>query len=71
LEWLDPLVRELVEMGNTSGYHNDRTREIGELLNELGGLAHMQDVYYEVFNWHPVTARDLQQVWDGVGDWRA
>jgi hypothetical protein len=69
---LDPLVRELVEMGYGTGYrNNDRARKIGELLNGRGGLGHMQAVYYEVFNWHPVTARELQWAWDGIGDWQA
>jgi hypothetical protein len=71
LERLDPLVRELVEMGYGSGYRNDRARKIGEILNDRGGLGHMQAVYYEVFNWHPVTARDLQGVWDRIGEWQA
>lgn len=70
LERLDPLVRELVEMGYGSGYRNDRARRIGELLNDRGGLGHMQAVYYQVLNWHPVTVRTLQRVWDGIGDWR-
>jgi hypothetical protein len=71
LERLDPLVRELIEMGHGSGYHNDRARKIGELLDDRGGLPLMQAVYYEVFNWHPVTARDLQWVWNRIGDWQA
>ncbi|WP_329236794.1 hypothetical protein OG417_32920 [Actinoallomurus sp. NBC_01490] len=71
LERLDPLIRELVEMGDGPGYGNDRARKIGELLNDRGGMGYMQAVYYEVFNWHPITARELQRVWDGIGDWQA
>ncbi|WP_033295871.1 hypothetical protein [Amycolatopsis jejuensis] len=69
---LDPLVRELIDMGYESGYlDNPRARKIGELLNSRGGLGLMQDVYYEVLNWHFVTARELQRAWHGVGDWQA
>ncbi len=69
---LDPLVRELIELGNTHGLlHNKRAREIGEELNARGGRPLMQAVYYEVFNWHPVNARGLQHTWDGIGDWMA
>jgi hypothetical protein len=72
LDRLDPLIRELVEMGYETGYlGNDRARAIGELLNARGGISYMQAVYYEVFNWHRVTARELQHVWNGIGTWQA
>jgi hypothetical protein len=46
----------------------ERIREIGESLDEMGGLELMQKAYYSV------RTRELyfsQDWWDGVGSWQA
>ncbi|MGH3756484.1 hypothetical protein [Actinophytocola sp.] len=69
---LDPLVRELVEIGYETDYRDsERVREIGKLLHARGGLPEMQDAYYELINWHNINARGLSSAWDRVGDWQA
>ena len=47
--------------------------EIGELIHEAGGIAAMQDVYYDVRDeMKPLAARYLERFWNGCGDgeWR-
>lgn len=72
IELLDPLIRELVEIGYSTDFLNSkRVREIGELLHQQGGLAQMQSAYYELINWHNANTRGLSFAWDGIGDWQA
>ena len=73
------IVDELIEIGRTKGFlgkggefdsneHNLRARQIGEELNERGGLALMQEVWYRVT---PKNQRELEWVWNGIGEWFA
>jgi len=60
---------------------NKRAIEIGELLNELGGMELMRNVYkafqaglYETHKQDlhraKIMARELEWVWDGIGEWQ-
>src|SRR4051812_40084385 len=72
---LDPLVRELVQIGRTSGFlerdgRRERTEEIGEQLYVSGGMSAMRSAHQEVSYWLPQEARSLEIAWDDIGDWR-
>ncbi|WP_152363925.1 hypothetical protein [Microlunatus speluncae] len=72
IERLDPLIRELVEIGAEVDYLvSDRAREIGVILDARGGLSEMQDAYHELINWHNENARGLSRAWNGIGHWQA
>jgi hypothetical protein len=47
---------------NNRGY----TRNLGEQANRLGGMEMMQNIYYCIY---PQDRRDLERVWNGIGDW--
>ena len=44
-----------------------RIREIGESLNEAGGMELMRAAYYDIKGRGPYFSEDI---WDGIGDWR-
>ena len=78
----DPLVEELIEIGQTynfisdpggnfnrKGYHI-RTREIGETLDRMGGIELMQAAYYRILASLGLTyARALECAWGHIGEW--
>lgn len=80
----DRLVDELVRIGRQQGFlshsggrkydylgRHKRARYIGEHLNTLGGLELMQAACLRVdFRTNGSGGRLLEQVWDGVGEWR-
>ena len=43
--------------------------EIGEMLNNLGGLHFMTEAYYHVTNRQP-AASVIRVFWDGIGGWQ-
>ena len=45
-----------------------RCRQIGRDLNEIGGMALMQEAYYEAKAENP-DVHVIQAYWDGIGDW--
>ncbi len=72
---LDPLVRELVEIGRDGdfldrGGRRERTVEIGSQLYSSGGMDAMLSAHQEVQYWTPFQARNLELAWDGIGTWR-
>lgn len=75
---LEPLMQELIALGQSKGFINDkgrklpRARQIGRWLAEQGGLPLMQAVYRKIATVLPGPAvRDLEKAWDGVGPWLA
>lgn len=46
-----------------------KCREIGEKLNEVGGMIAMQEAYYEA-KARNRCASVIQAYWDNIGDWR-
>jgi|GEM_PF-414451 len=79
---VDRLVTELIQIGRTDDYlsmtpgvkfneyrRNIRACEIGEVLNERGGMDLMQAAYYRVRAALPVKARALECAWGGIGEW--
>jgi len=81
----DALVEELMEIGRQDGYlsthpggkfnercQHIRAREIGEILNRLGGLELMQAAGYRVIDGlGRVKGRVLEGAWDSIGGWRS
>ena len=56
-------------------HHNEniRVKEIGVILNDLGGHALMARVSMNVVNTlglGSIVGREFDAVWDGVGAWR-
>jgi hypothetical protein len=81
----DRMVDELVMIGrkkgfilysSTCGYGRDgaciRAQEIGRRLNDIGGLRLMKQAWWRVrFELSPGSAgRDLDIIWDRIGEWR-
>ena len=81
----DRLVDELIKIGCKTGFLacepgdgldrngcSIRVRQIGQRLNEIGGLRLMKIAWWRVrFALSPGPAsRDLGMVWDLIGDWR-
>jgi hypothetical protein len=81
----DRLVDELIKIGCKTGFLASepgdgldrngcsiRVRQIGQRLNEIGGLRLMKIAWWRVrFALSPGPAsRDLGMVWDLIGDWR-
>lgn len=81
---LDSVVAELIDIGRMEGFYgtgdkfdednrNKRAREIGMMLNEMGGFKLMQKVWYRVY----LTLRaeggaqcgSLERAWGYIGDW--
>ena len=71
LDQLDPLVRELVSIGADGFQFSLRAREIGELLDQRGGMDEMRAAHAQVSYWHPDQARALERAWGGIGDWQS
>jgi hypothetical protein len=76
LEDLPPLVGELVRLGQATAFRagtagDRRAREIGEILNEAGGLEAMRAAYELAADWIPQEVLTLQSTWNGIGDWQA
>ena len=44
-------------------------REIGRVLNALGGMALMQEAYYDAHGENR-CASVVAAYWDGIGEWR-
>jgi len=64
---VDHLVAELLKEDCT----RIRACEIGEALNERGGIDLMRAAYYRVrIVALPGEARSLERAWEGIGDWR-
>jgi hypothetical protein len=56
-----------------SDRRHSRAREIGNRLNQIGGLALMQAVGFEVGNYFDPGSgrgRELEAAWDGIGGWK-
>ncbi|MDD4984587.1 MAG: hypothetical protein PHQ43_02185 [Dehalococcoidales bacterium] len=81
----DRLVDELIKIGCKTGFlasepgdgfdNNGcsvRVRQVGQRLNDIGGLRLMKIVWWRVrFALSPGSAgRDLGLAWDRIGDWR-
>ena len=79
---MDRLVAELIQIGRTDGYLSNtpggsfneyrqhiRAREIGEALNERGGMDMMRAACYRVRAALPGEARSLESAWGGIGRW--
>ncbi len=80
----DSLLEELKTLGRNPGFmssafgsgfddarHNIRAKRIGEMLNDLGGLAHMQRAVYDVRSSVGVAAsEELSCIWNDIGAWR-
>lgn len=47
--------------------HNNKIKNAGELLNEYDGTSVMYDV---LMDWVPKRyRREIDMIWDGIGDW--
>jgi len=81
----DRLVDELIKAGCKEGFLSSesggrfdqngrsiRAQQIGQRLNEIGGLRLMKTAWWRVrFTLSPSpTSRDLDITWDLIGDWR-
>lgn len=78
------LKAELIEIGRHEGYisepsekydehHNHkRARQIGEMLDDIGGMELMREVHSGVAQEFrgSARARELESCWGGVGHWR-
>ncbi len=51
------------------GKHKPKARTIGEKLNELGGFEAMQLAYQTFKVKYRHDKRELELVWNGIGDW--
>ena len=79
----DRLVEELIQIGETDGYlsmkaggkfdgtkKHIRARQIGQKLNELGGMDLMRAANYTVrARLGGVQARELEAAWGYIGNW--
>lgn len=77
----DTLITELIEISklglsdgsSASGFlttHKERTREIGEQLNTIGGMDTMNAACYIVRFRNDTAAEELWAGWNGIGNWR-
>ncbi|KYK37353.1 MAG: hypothetical protein AYK18_10190 [Theionarchaea archaeon DG-70] len=79
---VDVLVTELVEIGRTCGFistpggnfddngYHIRARQIGILLDKIGGMELMQAAYYRIVAiLGPVAGRTLEVAWGYIGNW--
>ena len=80
----DALVKELIQIGRAAGFVPEigddaskrrkqaRAREIGEALNDMGGMELMQGACYRVRSELGAgEARALEHAWEGIGDWQS
>jgi len=49
----------------------EKVIEIGKSLNDFGGISLMKDVYAMFTRQTPVYAIALNEVWNGIGEWKA
>jgi hypothetical protein len=54
----------------TDSVESQPVREIGKKLDELGGKELMLKVHTRFAQKRRAAARNLEMVWDGIGDWR-
>lgn len=47
----------------------EKCKDIGRRLNEIGGVSLMRDAYYAAHGANR-CASVIQAYWDGIGDWR-
>jgi len=82
---VESLTDELIGIGKTDGFlslqpggkYNEKKRhirafEIGERLNDMGGLELMRKVGYSVAQLFPpgsTAGRELEAAWVGIGSW--
>jgi hypothetical protein len=69
---LTPVLPEALARFDTHN-ENIRVREIGEILNDLGGHVLMSRVATSVVNTlglGSIVEREFDAVWDGIGTWR-
>jgi len=79
---LDRIVTKLAEIGKIDGYTSNapggkfdemcrhiRTRQIGQLLNERGGIDLMKAVAYRVRAALSAQARALEFAWAQIREW--
>jgi hypothetical protein len=50
-------------------FQEEKSKEIGWILYDEGGIAYMQASYYAL-KFQSENAGILQCYWDGIGDWR-
>ena len=82
---VDNMIQELIRIGGEEGFvsfdsgkiydeegRNRKARNIGKRLDEIGGLRLMMVAWWRVrFALSPGPAgRDLDVIWDGIGEWR-
>lgn len=46
-----------------------KVREIGQSLYDAGGMSYMLSAHQEFARRNPRHARNLEMVWNGIGDW--
>lgn len=46
-----------------------KVREIGQALYDAGGMSYMLSAYREFASRNPRHARNLELVWNGIGEW--
>ncbi|MFA5119177.1 MAG: hypothetical protein WC695_10115 [Candidatus Omnitrophota bacterium] len=64
-----PVVKQNPENFDQERYHK-RAREIGEMLNQEGGLSLMQEIAYSVQNTiGSKPANELSRCWNRIGPW--
>lgn len=68
-EQLCELTSRWTEYEDIPGSQKSECRQIGEKLNDLGGISAMRDAYYEAKGRNR-AASSIQPFWDGVGEWR-
>ncbi|MGC4938932.1 hypothetical protein [Kribbella sp. DT2] len=69
-------VNELVRIGLAGGFLDggpgqERTRELGRMLDSVGGIEEMRAFHREVASRLPDPAgpRELERAWDHIGKW--
>jgi hypothetical protein len=68
----DDFLSERYQAGFNSQHRNVRARQIGQRLDEIGGLPLMEYVQRQVKRkTSKALAEHLEYCWDGVGKWRA
>lgn len=82
---VNKLISELIKIGKLDDYlslqpggpfnvrcHHTRARQIGERLNEIGGLELMEAARWRVKRkLKDVMAEHLDYCWQGIGEWQA
>jgi hypothetical protein len=73
---IEALLKQLLDITGRWDFDSDvpksqktQCKEVGEMLNELGGFHLMTEAYYHVRDRHP-AASVLRVLWHGIGDWQ-